>query len=59
MWLMFVVGMGNLGWMLLLGTVMAAEKNLPWGQRLRQPLGGVLLMGALIMAVFGAVVDWG
>jgi len=31
MWLMFVVGMGNLGWMLLLGTVMAAEKNLPWG----------------------------
>jgi len=58
MWLMFVVGMGNLGWMLLLGTVMAAEKNLPWGQASVSPWGG-LLVGALIMAVFGAVVDWG
>jgi len=55
---MFVVGMGNLGWMLLLGTVMAAEKNLPWGQASVSPWGG-LLVGALIMAVFGAVVDWG
>ncbi len=39
MLLMFVVGMGNLGWMLLLAAVMAAEKNLPWGRRLRTPLG--------------------
>jgi len=39
MLLMFVVGTGNLGWMLLLAAVMAAEKNLPWGRRLRTPLG--------------------
>ncbi len=27
MLLMFVVGMGNIGWMLLLGSVMGVEKN--------------------------------
>jgi predicted metal-binding membrane protein len=41
--LMFVVGVGNLGWMLVLGAVMAAEKNLPWGRRLSAPLGLALL----------------
>ena len=45
MLLMFAVGVGNLGWMLMLGTVMAAEKNLPWGRRLSAPLGVVLLGG--------------
>ncbi len=49
MLLMFVVGMGNLGWMLLLSAVMAAEKNLPWGRHLSQPMGIALLMGALAM----------
>ena len=44
MLLMFVVGMGNVGWMLALGAVMAAEKNLPWGKRLSAPLG-IALMG--------------
>ena len=39
MLVMFVVGMGSLGWMLVLAAVMAAEKNLPWGRRLRAPLG--------------------
>jgi predicted metal-binding membrane protein len=43
MLLMFVVGMGNVGWMLLLGAVMAAEKNLAWGRRLSAPLGLALL----------------
>ena len=38
--LMFLVGTGNLIWMLLLGAVMALEKNLPWGHRLSAPLGG-------------------
>lgn len=52
MMLMFVVGMGNLGWMLLLGAVMAAEKNLPWGRHLRQPLGGALLVGALVVVMY-------
>ena len=39
MLVMFVVGIGSLGWMLVLAAVMAAEKNLPWGRRLRTPLG--------------------
>jgi predicted metal-binding membrane protein len=43
MLLMFAVGIGSLGWMLALGAVMAAEKNLPWGRRLTAPLGLLLL----------------
>jgi predicted metal-binding membrane protein len=39
MLVMFVVGMGSLGWMIVLAAVMAAEKNLSWGRRLRTPLG--------------------
>ena len=51
MLLMFVVGTGNLGWMLLLAAVMAAEKNLPWGRKLRAPLGlGLIGWGAAIAA---------
>jgi predicted metal-binding membrane protein len=43
---MFAVGMGNLGWMLALGTLMAAEKNLSWGRRIAAPAGIMLLAGA-------------
>ena len=43
MLLMFVVGAGNLGWMLLLAALMAIEKNFPWGRRLSTPLGVALL----------------
>jgi predicted metal-binding membrane protein len=43
MLLMFAVGAGNVGWMLALGSVMAIEKNLPWGRRLSTPLGVLLL----------------
>jgi predicted metal-binding membrane protein len=46
MLLMFVVGTGSLGWMLALAVVMAAEKNLPQGRRLRAPLGVALLAWA-------------
>ena len=46
MLLMFVVGTGNVGWMLVLGAIMALEKNLPWGRRLSRPLGLVLLLWA-------------
>jgi predicted metal-binding membrane protein len=46
MLLMFVVGTGSLGWMLALALVMAAEKNLPQGRRLRTPLGIALLVWA-------------
>jgi predicted metal-binding membrane protein len=43
MLLMFVVGTGSVGWMLLLGALMAVEKNLPWGHWLSAPLGMGLL----------------
>jgi predicted metal-binding membrane protein len=52
MLLMFVVGTGNVGWMLALGAVMAVEKNAPWGRRLSAPLGaGLLAWSAAILAL--------
>jgi len=51
MLVMFVVGMGSLGWMLLLGAIMAAEKNLPAGRRLAAPLGVGLLAWAGLTVV--------
>jgi predicted metal-binding membrane protein len=52
MLVMFVVGIGSLPWMLVLAAAMAAEKNLPWGRRLRTPLGLGLLgwAGAIVLA---------
>ena len=47
MLLMFVVGVGNVAWMLLLGAVMAVEKNVSWGRRLSAPLGVLLVAGGL------------
>src|SRR3989442_2851093 len=41
MLLMFAVGVGNIGWMMLLGGVMAVEKNIPGGRQLNPPLGVV------------------
>ena len=41
--MMFVVGTGNVGWMLVLGAPMAIEKTMPWGKRLSAPLGAGLL----------------
>ena len=50
MLVLFVVGMGNVGWMLAIGLVMAAEKNLPWGGRLSAPLGiGLIAWSAAIL----------
>ena len=46
MLVMFVVGMGNLGWMLVLAALMAAEKNLTVGRRLAAPVGFALLAWA-------------
>ncbi|QDZ40432.1 DUF2182 domain-containing protein [Euhalothece natronophila Z-M001] len=51
MLLMFVMGMGNFGWMLLLTGAMVIEKNFSWGQRLRAPLGVTFLIGTLIVLV--------
>ena len=50
----FVVGMGSIGWMLVLAAAMAAEKNLPWGARLRTPLGVALLAFGIGIAVANA-----
>jgi predicted metal-binding membrane protein len=49
MLLMFVVGTGNVGWMLALGAVMAIEKNISWGRRLTRPLGWALLAASGII----------
>lgn len=51
MLLMFAVGVGNLGFMLALGAVMAVEKNMPWGRRLSAPLGVALIGGGLLVLV--------
>jgi len=55
MLLMFAVGVGNIGWMLVLAAVMAIEKNAPWGRRLTAPVGVALLVGAAALAVAGTV----
>jgi predicted metal-binding membrane protein len=54
MLLMFVVGAGNLGWMLLLAAAMAIEKNVAWGRRLSAPLGLALLAWAALLGVMHA-----
>jgi predicted metal-binding membrane protein len=51
MLLMFVVGTGNVGVMLGLGAVMAAEKNLSWGRRLGAPLGVALIGWAAAIVI--------
>jgi predicted metal-binding membrane protein len=47
MLVLFAVGLGNLGWMLVLGAVTAIEKNVAWGARISRPLGVVLLLAGL------------
>ena len=54
MMVMFVVGAGNLGWMLVLAALMAAEKNLPIGRHLRTPVGVALLAWAGAIAIANA-----
>lgn len=51
MLLMFLVNAGSLVWMLLLGVVMALEKNFPWGRRLSAPIGVLLFIGVLAVVV--------
>jgi predicted metal-binding membrane protein len=53
MLLMFLVNAGSLVWMLLLGVVMALEKNFPWGRRMSAPVGVLLFIGALAVVVNG------
>jgi predicted metal-binding membrane protein len=52
MFLLFLVGMGNVGWMLVIGSVMAIEKNAAWGRWLSAPLGiGLLLASVVVLAL--------
>ena len=51
MLLMFGVGAGSVGWMLVLGSVMAVEKNMPWGRKLSTPLGLVLISSGLATVI--------
>jgi predicted metal-binding membrane protein len=52
MLLMFLMGSGSVGWMLLIGAIMATEKNVTWGRRLSVPLGiGLLLVSTSIVAM--------
>jgi predicted metal-binding membrane protein len=51
MLLMFVVSAGSLWAMLVLGVLMALEKNFAWGRRLSAPLGLLLLAGAVATLV--------
>jgi predicted metal-binding membrane protein len=54
MLLMFAVGTGSIGWMLLLAAAMAIEKNFAWGQRLSAPLGVALLAWATLIVAGNA-----
>jgi len=57
MLLMFAVGVGNIGWMMLLGGVMAVEKNMPWGRQLSLPLGVVLVFAGIGLLLLGGPAD--
>jgi len=47
--LMFAVGGANLGWMLLLGTVMFLEKVAAWGRWVTAPAGALLALWGLAL----------
>lgn len=51
MLVMLALGMGNPGWMLVLGTEMGLERNVAWGRRLGHPTGVVLLGAAALVAL--------
>ena len=51
MLLMFLVGSGSVGWMLVLGLIMAIEKNHAWGRHLAMPLGTTLLAVAALIGI--------
>ena len=53
MLLMLPLGASNFAWMLLLGVVMATEKNASWGKEMSKPLGFALLLLAAVVAASG------
>lgn len=57
MLLMFAIGGVHLGWMLVLGAVMAAERSFRWGRHLTVPLGAALLVAAGALALGSPLVS--
>ena len=52
MLVMFGVGLANVAAMLAMGALTAIEKNLPWGRRLRTPIGlGLIAWAGALAAV--------
>ena len=43
----------SLAWVLLLGAVMALEKNFSWGRRLSAPIGMLLFIAAVAVMLEG------
>lgn len=52
MLLMFIVGLGSVGWMFVLALIMAIEKNVSWGRRISTPLGVVLVSWGIILLIY-------
>jgi predicted metal-binding membrane protein len=55
MLVLFLVGAGSIVWMLLLGGVMAIEKNLSWGRQLSAPLGLSLISASVAISLLAVV----
>ena len=53
MLLMFLAVTTHFVWMLVLGTTMAVEKNVPWGNRISVPLGLLLIICGVVLRVAG------
>jgi predicted metal-binding membrane protein len=51
MLVMIPVGAGHVGWMLVLGAVMALEKNVAWGRAIVRPVGLALILLGLTMVI--------
>jgi predicted metal-binding membrane protein len=53
MLLMFASAITSVAWMLLLGAVMAVEKNVSWGRRAAAPVGVALLAAGAVILITG------
>jgi predicted metal-binding membrane protein len=53
MLLMLLSSVGHMAWMLVLGLLMAVEKNVRWGRRLSAPVGVALIACAVVVFIAG------
>jgi len=56
MMLMFLTGSTNLVLMIIIGGIMAVEKNSYWGLSIKNPLGYFLLLAAAVVVVWSLVI---